>query len=151
MEFVFILSVSFIEMFLIHFFKIVEIVRTFGVHTFMQDKRFPVLFGNQSIPALRAAQFHGREAVILPGELSVTDFAGELSFGTVVFIKICFRSLTAGTGTVFRDVTFGLPPDGVDLLTVTFLKVRDELLISPVLTEIGDQRKFINLVLLVFI
>ena len=31
-----------------------------------------------------------------------------------------------------------------------FFKERDQFLISPVLTEIGDQREFINLVLLVF-
>ena len=55
-----------------------------------------------------------------------------------------------GAGTVIGDVTFGLTFDGSDLLFVTFFKVRDQFLISPVLTEIGDQREFINLVFLVF-
>lgn len=150
MELVFILSISLAEMFRIHFFKVVEIVRAFWVHTFMQDKKLPVLFRNESIPAVRAAQLQGREAVILPGELRVTDFAGELAFGTVVLVKIRLGSLATGTGTVFGDVTFGLPSDGTDLLTVTFFKVRDQFLISPVLSEICDQREFINLVLLVF-
>ena len=136
MELVFILSISLIEMFWLHIFKIVEIVRTFRVHTLMQDKKLPVLFGDESIPAVRAAQLYRREAVILLGELRVTDLTGEL--------------LTTGTGTVIGDVTFGPPFDGTDLLFVTFFKVRDQFLISPVLTEIGDQREFINLVFLVF-
>ena len=56
MEFVFILSISLIEMFWLHIFKIVEIVRTFRVHTLMQDKKLPVLFGDEGLPAVRAAQ-----------------------------------------------------------------------------------------------
>lgn len=88
MELVFILSVSLIEMFRIHFFKIVEIVRAFRVHTLMQDKKLAVLFGNEGIPAVRAAQFYRREAVILLGELCVTDLTGELTFGTVILVKI---------------------------------------------------------------
>ena len=150
MEFVFILSISLIEMFWLHIFKIVEIVRTFRVHTLMQDKKLPVLFGDESIPAVRAAQLYRREAVILLGELRVTDLTGELSLTAVVLVKILLWSLTTGTGTVIGDVTFGPPFDGTDLLFVTFFKVRDQFLISPVLTEIGDQREFINLVFLVF-
>ena len=136
MELVFILSISLIEMFWLHIFKIVEIVRTFRVHTLMQDKKLPVLFGDESIPAVRAAQLYRREAVILLGELRVTDLTGELSLTAVVLVKILLWSLTTGTGTVIGDVTFGPPFDGTDL--------------SPVLTEIGDQREFINLVFLVF-
>ena len=143
MELVFILSISLIEMFRLHFFKIVEIVRAFRVHTLMQDKKLPVLFGDESIPAVRAAQLYRREAVILLGELRVTDLTGELSLTAVVLVKILLWSLTTGTGTVIGDVTFGPP-------FVTFFKVRDQFLISPVLTEIGDQREFINLVFLVF-
>lgn len=55
-----------------------------------------------------------------------------------------------GTGTVFGDVTFKLTFDRADLLAVMFFKVRDEFLISPVLTEIRDQWELINLVFLVF-
>ena len=99
---------------------------------------------------MRAAQLYRREAVILLGELRVTDLTGELSLTAVVLVKILLWSLTTGTGTVIGDVTFGPPFDGTDLLFVTFFKVRDQFLISPVLTEIGDQREFINLVFLVF-
>ena len=40
--------------------------------------------------------------------------------------------------------------DGAYLLAVTLIEVRNQFLIGPVLTEIRNQRKFINLVLLVF-
>ena len=150
MELVFIFAISLLEMFRIHFFKVVEIVRTFRIYTLMQDKTFPVLFGNESVPAVRTAQLHGRKTVILLWELRVTDLAGELTFGAVVLVKIRFWSLTAGTGTVIGDITFGPPADGTDLLFITFFKVRDQFLISPVLAEIRDQRKFINLIFLVF-
>ena len=65
MELVFILSISLIEMFWLHFFKVVEIVRALRVHTLMQDKKLPVLFRDEGIPAVRAAQLYRREAVIL--------------------------------------------------------------------------------------
>ena len=150
MELVFILSIRLLEMFRIHFFKVVEIVRAFRVHTLMQDKKLPVLLGNESVPTVRTAQLYRREAVILLGKLRVADLAGELTFGSVVLVEILLWSLTTGTGTVIGDVAFGPPFDGSDLLFITFFKVRDQFLISPVLAEIRDQRKFINLVLLVF-
>ena len=150
MELVFILSIRLLEMFRIHFFKVVEIVRAFWVYALMQDKELPVFLRDKSIPAVGTAKFYGRKAVILLGELRITDFAGKLSFGAVVLVKIGFWSLATGTGTFFRDVTFGLSFDGADLLAVTLIEVRNQFLICPVLTEIRNQRKFINLVLLVF-
>ena len=38
----------------------------------------------------------------------------------------------------------------MDLFTITLFVVRDELFVSPVLTEIRDQRECINLELLIF-
>ena len=150
MELVFIFPVSLIEMFWLHFFKVMEIVRAFRVYALMQDKELPVFLWDKSIPAVGTAKFYGRKAVILLRELRVTDFAGKLSFGAVVLVKILLWSLTTGTGTVIGDAAFRTPVDGRNLLLVPFFKVRDEFLISPVLTEIGDQREFINLVFLVF-
>ena len=49
-----------------------------------------------------------------------------------------------------RNVTFRPTADRADFLTITFFIVRDEIFISPVLAEVSDQRKFINLELLVF-
>ena len=39
---------------------------------------------------------------------------------------------------------------GADLFTITLFVVRDEFFVSPVLTEIRDQRECINLELLIF-
>lgn len=50
MELVFILAISLLEMFRIHFFKVMEIVRAFRVYTLMQDKKFPVLLGARVFP-----------------------------------------------------------------------------------------------------
>lgn len=72
-----------------------------------------------------------------------------MSFGTIIFIKKRFRGITAGAGTVVRDVAFGSAADRTDLLTITFFKVREQFFISPVLSEVGDKREFINLELLV--
>ena len=45
-EFVFIFTIVFVKMFLIYFFEIVKIVRTFRIDTFMYNKVLPVLLGN---------------------------------------------------------------------------------------------------------
>ena len=65
MELVFIFPVSLIEMFWLHFFKVMEIVRAFRVYALMQDKELPVFLRDEGIPAVRAAQLYRREAVIL--------------------------------------------------------------------------------------
>lgn len=150
MELVLILSISLAEMFRIHLFQVVEIVRAFWIYTFMQDKELPALFGNQGVAAVRAAQLYGGEAVFLLRKLCVADFTGELSFCPVVLIEVRLWCFAAGTGTVFRDVAFRTAPDGTDLFPVAFFKVRDQLFVRPVLAEISNERKFINLVFLVF-
>ena len=54
-EFVFVLTISLFKMLLIHFFEIVEIVRAFGIHAFVDDKVFSVFFMYQSISTVGAA------------------------------------------------------------------------------------------------
>ena len=48
-----------------------------------------------------------------------------------------------------RNVTFRASADRTDFLTVAFFEVRDEVFVVPVLAEVSDQRKFINLELLI--
>ena len=111
---------------------------------------FPVLFGDEGMPAVRTAQLQGREAALGRREPGGTNFAEELPFGAVIPVEKRFGSLTAGTGTVIRDIAFRAAADRTDLLAITFFKVRDEIFISPVLTKIGDQGKFVNFELLIF-
>ena len=125
-----------------------EVVRAFGIDALVDDKVFPVFFGNKGISTVRAAQLHGREAAFRrkPGR---TDLAEELAFGAVILVKERFRGVTARAGAVVRDIAFRASADGTDFLAIAFLVVRDKLFVSPVLAEVGDQREFINLELLV--
>ena len=58
--------------------------------------------------------------------------------------------VTARAGAVLRDIAFRAAPDGADLLAIAFFVVRDKFFISPVLPEVSDQRKLVDLELLVF-
>ena len=50
MEFIFVFSIILGKVFLIHFFKIVEIVRTFWVNAFMYAEELTVFFGTRVFP-----------------------------------------------------------------------------------------------------
>ena len=151
MELVFILAISLLEMFRIHLFKVVEIVRAFRVYTLMQDKKFPVLFGNESVPAVRTAQGKLlREAVLFGREVGAAYFAAELSGFAIIAVEIKLRSTTGRTMAIIRDVA-GFPPgDRLDLLAVTVLKERDEELPVPLMLMKLDSGKFIDFKFLVF-
>ena len=150
MEFVFIFAVSLFEIFFINLFEVVEIVRTFGVHTFMDDEMFSVLFGNKSVPTVRTAEFHEGKPVFLRRELCIAYFAEKLPFGAIIPVKVRFGSITPGTAAVFGDITLGAPSDGFDCLPIAFFEVGDQFSVGPVLTEIRDERKLINLIFLIF-
>ena len=64
-EFIFIFAVILSEVFLNHFFEIVEIIRAFGIDVLMDEKVFAFFFGKQSIAAVQATQFHRGEAAFL--------------------------------------------------------------------------------------
>ena len=55
-EFVFVFTIVFVQMFLIHFLQVVEIVRAFGIHTFVDDKVFTVFLMHQAVVAMRTSQ-----------------------------------------------------------------------------------------------
>ena len=150
MEFIFIFAVILFQVFLIHFFKVVEIVGAFRIDTLMDDKVLAVFLWNQSIATVRAAQFHRGESTFIRGESCITDLTEELPLGPVVFVQKGFRGITAGTGAGVWNITFRPAADWADLFAIAFFVVRDEILISPVLAEVSDQRKLINLELLVF-
>lgn len=64
-ELVFVFAVAFIQVFLVDLFEVVQVIRAFGVHTFVEDEVLPILFGNQSVAAVGTAQLHGRETAVL--------------------------------------------------------------------------------------
>ena len=126
-----------------------ELVRAFGIDTLVDDKVFAVFFWNKSIPAVGTAQFHGGEAAFIRREPGGADFAEELAFGTIVFVQKRLRGITAWTAAIIRNVTFTATADRADLLAIAFFKVRNQFPVSPVLTEICKERKFIRFEFLV--
>ena len=115
----------------------------------MNDKVPAVFLGHQSVPAMRTAQFHRGKAAFIGRESCIADLTEELSLRTVIFVQKELWCITAGTAAGVRNITFRAAADRADLLAIALFVVRDELLISPVLVEIGNQREFINLELLV--
>lgn len=59
MELIFVFAVIRIQILLFHFFKIVEIVRTFGIDTFVYAEELAVFLGNQGIAAMRTGKPDG--------------------------------------------------------------------------------------------
>lgn len=149
MEFIFVLAVILFEVFLIHLFQVVKVVGAFGIDALVDDKVFPVFFGNESISTVRTAQFYRGEAAFIRGESCITDLTQELSLGPIVFVQKGFWGITAGAGAGVRNITFRPAADRADLFAIAFFVVGDEILVSPVLTEVSDQREFINFELLV--
>ena len=150
MEFIFIFAIILFEIVFIHFLQVVKIVRALGVDTLMEDEVFPFFFWNEGISTVGAAQLYGREAACSKGKTCGTDLAEELSFGTVILVKKGFWRITAGAGAVIRDIAIRAADDRADFFTIAFLIVRNEILVVPVLTEVSNEREFVNLELLVF-
>ena len=151
MKFVFILSEVLQQILLINFLQIVEIVRTLGIHAFMEDEVFPFFFSYKSFPAVRTAQGKLlREAVLFGREVGAAYFAAELSGFAIIAVEIKLRSTTGRTMAIIRDVA-GFPPgDRLDLFAVTVFKVRDEELPVPLMLMKLDSGKFIDFKFLVF-
>ena len=107
MELIFIFAVILFEVFLIHLLQVVEIVRTFGVDTFMEDEMFPFFFRHKCFPTVRAAQSKLlSKAVLIRSKVCIADLAFELPGLAVIAIKIRLGSTTGRTGAAFWDVTF---------------------------------------------
>lgn len=150
MELIFVFAVILFEVFLIHLFEVVKVVRAFGIDTLMDDKVLSVFLGNQSISTMGTAQFHRGEAAFLRRKPRRTDLAEKLAFGTVILVEKWLRGITARAGAVIRDVTIRAAADRTDFLAVAFFIVRDEFFVSPVLPEVSNKWEFVNFELLVF-
>ena len=55
-EFIFIFPEVFFQMLRVNVIKVVEIVRAFGIHTFVDDKVFTVFLMHQAVVAMRTSQ-----------------------------------------------------------------------------------------------
>ena len=151
MKFVFILSVVLLQIFLIHFLQVMEIVRTLGIHTFMEDEVFPFFFSHQSFPAMRAAKSERfRKAVFFRGEVGAADLTAKLSGFAIIAVEIRFRCAAGRTAAVIGDIA-GFPPGNrTNLLAITVFKVRNQELPVPLMLMELDPGEFIDFKLLVF-
>ena len=126
MKFVFILSVVLLQILLINFLQVAEIIRTLGIHAFMEDEVFPFFFSYKSFPAVRTAQGKLlREAVLFGREVGAAYFAAELSGFAIIAVEIRFRCAAGRTAAVIGDIA-GFPPGNrTNLLAITVFKVRN--------------------------
>lgn len=85
-ELVFIFAIVLIQVFFINVTKIVKIVRTFGIYTFMDNEIFPVFFRNKGISTVWATELYRGKTTIFRRKFGIADLTENLAFGTVVFV-----------------------------------------------------------------
>ncbi len=92
MEFIFVFAIILSKVFLIHFFKIVEIVRTFWIDAFMYAEELAVFFWNEGITTVRTGKakrccndFTGAEGL-------TTDFTLVLSVAAIIIVNVVVGS-----------------------------------------------------------
>ena len=151
MKFVFILSVVLLQILLINFLQVAEIIRTLVIHAFMEDEVFPFFFSHQSFPAMRAAKSERfRKAVFFRGEVGAADLTAKLSGFAIIAVEIRFRCAAGRTAAVIGDIA-GFPPGNrTNLLAITVFKVRNQELPVPLMLMELDPGEFIDFKLLVF-
>ena len=94
MELIFVFSVVLIQILLFHFFKIVEIVRTFGTDAFVYTEELAVFFGNQGIAAMRTDKADRSCNHFSRCESLTTDLALVLTIATIIVIDEKMGSTT---------------------------------------------------------
>ena len=91
-EFVFVFAIVFVQMFLIHFLQVVEIVRAFGIHTFVDAEEFTVFLSNEGVAAMRASKPERGGNYFAGAEGLPTDFTLILPIPAIVVIDVMVRS-----------------------------------------------------------
>ena len=94
MEFIFVFAIVLIKVFLLHFFKIVEIIRTLWIDSFMYAEELTVFLGIEGISAVRAGKakrccndFTGTEGL-------TADFAQILTVTAIIVENVAMWSST---------------------------------------------------------
>ena len=150
-ELVFIFAVILFQVFLIHLFEIVEIIRAFGIDALVDDKVLPFFFGNECPATVGTPQGElPGEAVFIWRKICIAYLAFQLSGFAVIPVKVRLRGATGGAGAVFRDVAFLTSGDRFYLEIVSVFKVRDQETPVPFLLDDLDFGKFVYFELLIF-
>lgn len=94
MELIFVLAIVFHKVFLLHFFKIVEIIRTFGIYTFMNAEKFTVFLSNKGVTTVRAGETNGYSDNVSRAESLSTNLALILPVTAIIIVNKVVRSST---------------------------------------------------------
>ena len=94
MELIFVFSIVFHKVFLLHFFKIVEIIRTFGIYTFMNAEKFTVFLSNKGVTTVRAGETNGYSDDVSRAESLSTNLALILPVTAIIIVNKVVRSST---------------------------------------------------------
>ena len=150
MKLVLVLSIGCLQVLLGDMFQIVKVVGTLGVYTFVDAKRLPVLNWAENMSAMRASKCNGlTEAVIQRRKGCSTNLAKQLSFSTVILIKILGRSSATRTFTVIRDITGTATFNWFNLVAVALQVLILEPFKGPAVKPVLDNGKFVCFKLLV--
>ena len=150
-ELVFIFAVILFQVFLIHFFQVVEIVGALWVDTFVEDEMLPFFFRGQCLTTMGTPQGELLgEAVFVRRKVGIANLAFQLTGLAVIAVKIRLWSATGGTGAVFRDVAFLTSGDRFYLEIVSVFKVRDQETPVPFLLDDLNFWEFVHSELLIF-
>ena len=148
---IFIFSVAFFQIGLVHFLKVVEIVGAFGVDTFVKDEMLPFFFRNECLATVGTPQGElSGEAVFIWRKICIAYLAFQLSDFTVISVKIRLRGATGGAGAVLGDVAFLTSGDRFYLEIVSVFKVRDQEAPVPFLLEDLNFWERVHFELLIF-
>ena len=148
MEFIFVFTIIFSKVFLIHLFKIMEIVRTFWIDAFMYAEELTVFFGDEGVSAVRTGKakrccndFTGAEGL-------TTDFTLVLTVTSIIVVYVVMWSPTQRADGIFRNGFTITALNWFYRLTVFPLIVFKKK--QPVLFDKGfDDRKLIDLKFLI--
>lgn len=94
MELIFVLAIVFHKVFLLYFFKIVEIIRTFGIYTFMNAEKFTVFLSNKGVTTVRAGETNGYSDDVSRAESLSTNLALILPVTAIIIVNKVVRSST---------------------------------------------------------
>ena len=102
-EFVFVFAIVFVQMFLIHFLQVVEIVRAFRVYTFVYAEKGSVFNSNKTVATVRTEETQWGCGVFPGRECLTTDFALILTVIPIVVIYVVMRRTTDRTAYIFGN------------------------------------------------
>jgi hypothetical protein len=88
------------------------------------------------------------KSTFIRAEFGGTDLAENLSFGTIVFVKVRLWSIASRTFTVIIDITLRASGNRLNLLTITPFDVWNVIPVIPWVV-VKNLREFINLEFLV--